>query len=273
MKKLVIAANGHPRTNNDLIHLQDAIVEVANALGMMCSNDGVTELTLVAGFKFISTGSQSANRSPAFFHYNNELFYCGAIVDIQDVTHLRIQSVYAANNPYLGKNIHNIRTLIPVLAGTNIAGDIPLTYSNFANNIVNKATIALENWRYVGASGQIAWQNNFSSGTVPTTAYNLRYRKIFGMVYITGSIDFNPFSSINNGGPLTICTLPVGYRPDIDYYYSMRVQAQAGGFTANFAVYTSGLVRCNVVFDAGVSNGDLSQQWGGDMIYFTFANA
>ncbi len=130
----------------------------------------------------------------------------------------------------------------------------------------------LHSRHYVCASGQIAWQNNFSSGTVPTTAYNLRYRKIYGVVYITGSIDFNPFSYITGGGPLTICTLPVGHRPDIDYHYSIRVQAQAGWFTAYFTVYTTGLLRCSVVFDAGVSNGDLAQQWGGDMIYFTFGS-
>jgi hypothetical protein len=273
MKKLVFAANGHPRTNNDLVHLQEAIIDIGNAIGMLCSDDGVTPLILISGLKqTVAVGGTNATES--WWYYNNELMYCGPMSDIRDVTHLRLSNVFAANNPYLGKNIHNIRTLIAVTTGNDIIGDIPFIYTRGVDNLCNRALLRPEAWRYVGAIGQISWQNGFGSGTVGVSAQNLRFRKIYGVVHITGSIDFNPFASIVGGGPLTICTLPAGYLPEFDYSVVIAVRTPlhpiTKGFNAKFTITSTGLLRCSLVFDAGTSNVDLTQTWGGDMIALTY---
>jgi hypothetical protein len=195
MNKLIIAANGHPRTNNDLLHLQDAIIEASKALSYLCGENGST-LILIGGL-YPTVYSQGYNVSDAFFYYNNELFYFGGATDFQDYSHFRISSTFAANNPYMGKNIHNIRVLIPILAGNNIAGDIPITYTDAVKAIAKKG-IGL--WSSINAAGS-AFYPQFATGIIHAVGHTVQYRlNANGEFELRGKADVGGYTGSSLGG-------------------------------------------------------------------------
>lgn len=207
MKKLQIATNGHPRTNNDLIHLQDAILEIGSALGRLCSDDaGTTTPVIIGGLKFTSLGGGLFTIGDGWVFYNNEVFYfAGNPPNIDPPDYLRISSTYAANNPYLGKNIHNIRTMVPIY-GSPISGDIPYGFVHAANNIAKKSIGA---WQSVYSQGSGIYPR-MANGAVGNSGNPVQYRKNGdGSVEMKGQVmlpagNSGSILALEFGGNLTI---------------------------------------------------------------------
>jgi hypothetical protein len=206
MKKLQIATNGHPRTNNDLVHLQEAIMEIGSALGMLCTDSlGTNVPIVVGGLKFTSLGGGVFTYGDCYIYYNGEIFYFpGTSPNIDPPDYLRINSIYAANNPYLGKNIHNIRTIIPIY-GLPIAGDVPFfNFQHGVQNIVKKAFTST--WYNVdGMQGRPSMIAGNS-----TTSQTIKVMKdVIGCVRFQGVLAVQ----IGQGQPdMPVINLPAGYR-------------------------------------------------------------
>lgn len=247
MKKLTIAANGHPRTNHDLTHLQDAIIDVGKAVGLLCGTSTST-LVLIGGLYPFNIFSQSYDVTEAFFYYNNELFYFAGAVDMQDVTHLRISSVYAANNPYLGKNIHNIRTLIPISSG-NIVGDIPVAFTRATDAIAKKS---IGSWVTVNPNGSASYPQ-FYAGVTHVAGHAVRYRKLASGKYeFIGKADVGGYSgsslgsySLINFGPGLVTTNNVQYGNVVGY-----LNGGSDRMACPYSVSNSGI---SIAHDAGYS--------------------
>lgn len=201
MKKLVIAASGHPRTNNDLVHLQEAIMEVASALGSMCV-DTAGSPVLLAGGEFVPAGGSLFTVNPAWWFIAGEVYYMpgvGAALDPPEI--LRISSTFAANNPYLGKNIHNIRQVDALTGATPAVGDV-----DFLTAISNRAVdnMALKSvtkgWKPVNAAGS-AFYPQFAAGIVNVSGHNVLYRKIgSGKYEFKGKANVGAYTGSSLGG-------------------------------------------------------------------------
>lgn len=258
MKKLVIAANGHPRTNNDLLHLQDAIIDVGKAVGMLCSESSST-LVLIGGLYTINVvPGVGYDLSDAYFFYQNELFYFPGATNAQDVTHLRISSTFAANNPYMGKNIHNTRVLIPI-STTPIAGDIVFSFT-YAVDAIAKKSIGV--WQNMNAAGSANFPQ-FHAGIVNASGHTVQYRKLSNGQYefrgranvggYTGS-SLGDFSLINFGAGL------------------MTTNTSQHGVTAG--AFNGGANQKPCVFGVSNSGIEIKHEVGyslltNDLIYFT----
>lgn len=178
MKKLVIAANGHPRTNNDLLHLQDAIIDMGKALGLLCS-ESTSSLVLIGGFNFINVTLSAFDVTEAYFYYQGEVYYFAGATNYQDVTHFRISSTFAVNNPYLGHNIHNIRQLLPIYAGNDLPGDLVATFSR-ATEAIAKKSLGL--WSDVHPAGSANFPQ-FYAGITSVAGHTVKYRRLAGGGY------------------------------------------------------------------------------------------
>jgi hypothetical protein len=211
MKKLQIATNGHPRTNNDLLHLQEAIMEIGSALGMLCTDSlGTNVPIVVGGLNFTSLGSGLFTLGAGYIYYQNEMFYFpGNPANLDPPDYLRISSVYAANNPYLGKNIHNIRTIVPIY-GSPIAGDV--AYSTLVKGVDAIAKKSIGQWQPVYASSSGIYPR-LNAGCTTPGGNPLQFRKngdgsveFKGSIVLPSGTTAGSILSVLFGGPLNIST-------------------------------------------------------------------
>jgi hypothetical protein len=214
MKKLVIAANGHPRTNNDLLHLQDAIVDMGRALGNLCAGNSNAPC-VISGCNIITPGSGGAGTidiTDGFIFANNEIFYFAGEDDCDETLYdhrFRVQSTFAANNPYLGKNIHNIRNIVLMIPPFAFqAGDLnPNTV--LANRAVNNFANQMKG----------SWVNCMNAIiSLPQGDFN-NSTNVFVNKDLLGRIQFSGLGTTSVGtfasGVETVY-LPVGYRTSRD---------------------------------------------------------
>lgn len=200
MKKLNIVVNGHPRTNHDLLHLQDAIIEVATAYGKLCANDA-GDPVLISGAIFTNVGGGAFTISDAWWFINGEVFYMPAVAaSFSPPDWLRISSTFAVNNPYLGHNIHNIRQVLPV-TGAFVAGDIDFltAIQNVAtDNILARATA--KGWVNINAAGS-AFFPQYKAGIINVAANTGQYRKTgAGLYEFRGIADVGGCVAVSLGG-------------------------------------------------------------------------
>jgi len=90
------------------------------------------------------------------------------------------------------------------LSTTNLFDIIRNIESRISN--LEKALFPIENWRYIGESGQPNFENswvNYNTSTHQSCAF---YKDSFGTVKIKGSVSTGTINT-------NIFTLPVGYRP------------------------------------------------------------
>lgn len=197
MKKLNITTNGHPRSNHDILHLQDAVLEIGNALGGLCA-DTSNNPVMISGFAVTQLGGGLFTYGTGWVYMNNEIFYFGGTTsNTVAPDYLRISSTYAANNPYLGKNIHNIRVLIPIY-GTPSAGDV--AFGSVVNNkaVDNIAKKRFGEWKQMNPAGSSSYPR-FNVGYASIGSNPVMYRingdgtcEFKGEVDLTGVVGASP---------------------------------------------------------------------------------
>jgi hypothetical protein len=219
MKKLQIAANGHPFTNQDLTHLQDALIDMGVAVGTLCSDaQGTPNPIILSGFKFTGgTGGAPFTIGSGWVFHNNEIFYFGGTTpNFNPPDFLRVSSTYAANNPYLGKYIHNIRTLVPIY-GSSIAGDIP--YFGLQDATTNILRKNFGKWQPILSNASSNYPR-FASGIASASGTTCEYR-----YNLDGTYEFRGTAVVNGSGAITVWTLlPILLFGNIDELINVTTQ-------------------------------------------------
>lgn len=268
MNKLNIVANGHPRTNNDLTHMQDAIIEVAKAYGRAFANNAYDPV-LIAGAQTVSAGGGSFYYTEAFWFIAGEVYYMpqtAPSIDPPEI--LRVSSTYAAGNPYLGNNIHNIRIVQALSGMTPAVGDVDFltAIKNIAaDNILFKATS--KPWQPVHPAGSSSYPQ-FATGIINATGSSVRYRELgSGEFEFMGSADVGGCAATSTGGfviinfgsgsvPVTTGTAQYGCVParynagndTVPVCYSVTNSGILIGHDAGYSLTAGDMVRCAFKF-------------------------
>ena len=117
------------------------------------------------------------------------------------------------------------------LSTTNLF-DIIRNIETRLNNL-EKALFPIENWRYIGESGQPNFENSWTNYNTSTHQSCAFYKDSFGIVRLKGAVSTGTISS-------SIFTLPVGYRP----LKSINQTVLSNGAFGIIQINSSGTVIC-----------------------------
>jgi hypothetical protein len=224
---------------------------------MLGDNSIIPGACVVSGVK--KSGGMFISISEGYIYLDGELFYfpgvtgatSGNYSTLNPGSKFRIKSVWAANNPYLGFNIHQIRTMEYIDdANPMLTGDLHAYTLAEKCRLEHALVPKKDSWHYVGVAGEPVFANGFANGSIVVTTDKTRFRKdITGNISVSGIVDFTTLSTLSTiGNYLKICTLPLGYRPD-------RTVIK-GGFNTG-AINGSGIDSANLTYKID-TNGDLS---------------
>ncbi len=234
MKTLEIGTGGHQRSNNDIIHLQDSLVECVLQLSKSLSGTNETKVVL-HGFEVTKVGSNYTHTA-GYILYNGETYVidelASPLVDT-GTPKLAIDLTWGANNPveyYNGttKNVHATRKLKLVLstdtgefnyndASLKPLKDLMRTRLGLDSGVWVDPIINLANWEVVD--------------------YLPKCKKENLTVTLRASI------RVKSTVSATICVLPDGYRPSESIHFSVAYINAIGDWQPNrILITTSGQV-------------------------------
>jgi hypothetical protein len=285
MKTLVTYPGGHPLSVNDLDHIQTGIKEtIVNLMKALLSNGtsvpncrlyGMVVTVYGSGDVDITAGACVLDGEICEFDY--QLIPDGTILPGQYgvITYV---DTYGPNNPvtYLDATTHNVHRIrkAHVIAQNTPASSTQLDWGASTPRFeqILKANLigATGTFRYVGAVGQPAFLNSFTTGFPgAVTEQELRFIKLItsevlveGWMFFDGISTIGSFASLTPSTPLPIFTLPSGHRPDnLDTRISLPVQCPTGWVTFDIMINTTGSVE--IVGAPLVGGGVVPTDFGG----------
>jgi len=275
MKQTIIHNGYHPRSNNDLMHAQEGMIQAIQELtkGLIASGSNIPNCILY-GVEFTTyIGTSIVDITAGAVVLNGEICIYDGVVGIDlDVAPSTMMfsplDTYPADNP-VGygdltlKNVHLNRKaqLIPVL-GAPANNQIHVGQAKRFLDLI-RTNLYNQKWKYVGSLGEpVVYLNGFINGyqaNGPVDA--LRYRKGANeCVYIQGAIDYTPLQSVaTTFDYLDICTLPLLHRPDKITYKDLQVNTPAGYYGLRLKVALNGNLSVAISsIPVGASIADIS---------------
>lgn len=238
MKKVTISTGGHPRSNNDLRHMQEGYMQALKALALAFSR-GVETKLILSGFSIALTGTfplYTAALTAGFFFWEDEIYFFPGITGLAwdfsgDQLWFTKVTTYPPNNPALyadgiNKNIHaTVELGVYTAASASSPSDVALTsFSSPSasiatligfdiNQILNSGNAnyflhlyGIEAWKEVGASGQPAFSSNWANDGLGANKAAFK-KDAVNNVHLKGQV------IAIASGTTVVFTLPVGYRP------------------------------------------------------------
>lgn len=227
MKKLDIINGGHPRSNDDLIHLQEGLTETLSALNGALATDangnvqncilwGLNQ-TFVGGNLIVTEGAVLLGGEVCLYPEQN----LGNTAYPPGYNHIlkRVDS-FAASNPVVyasaaSHSPHVITTAVINVIQATPAADEMIWGTNALRlkDIIRTNTLAIDTWHTVGAAGEPTLNSNYSSQFMKfRKSVNDMVLLAFNAINMSHWVTLGSVPDVHTSTEKLI-TLPVGYRP------------------------------------------------------------
>ena len=217
MKVLDLQIGGHKRTNDDLIHLSDMILEVRDTLHQLL-NKGYPIKVAAIEPSIVLTGCVVTDNVTDFDLTAGLIYHAGEVFEVDavsagakvaaDTLSWVVAETFIVGDPVtyfdsIPKNVHKIRKLVPTWDQIIIAGEVLDSHLRRPD----------AQWRIVGDPGEPAFLNGWVNYDILTHNAAQFRMDIDGVVHLRGVI--------KNGSSGSFWNMPTTHRPNRDQWIKL----------------------------------------------------
>lgn len=242
MRKTIIHTGFHQRSNEDLTHMQDGLIEaITSVLNGLASSGTVLPNCILHGCVITPTVLSFADISAGAVILDGEICIFDGVtnIDLDVAPNILVYSpidTYLAGNPVTygdlsTKNVHLIRKAEIIPVSIAAANQLALFQKTFIQ-LLQTNLASTEGWHKVGATGEPAMPSfGWVSGT--STLY-FRKNLLDNSVEVRGTLNLKNMNTVTD--PPTnyaLYTLPAGYHPSFEIPFVATIRVHGVAYSVN----------------------------------------